>query len=333
MAYTNLINQACTNKAEFFKRMRDFICKRNDYSPTGIGWTLHDAVYAVNENSPQLNDYFVVKSDGESGRDNMYILVKWANNYILFQGWLYWDNSTHIGTQYYGSYTAGLTMAETISNPQLWIYGDLNAVFIGEMISANGYSGYFGKLQSVNETEDIGYCSSSISAGNDKSITVDISLPSDWIVGAKVFIWDNIKIEVATIKTVNTGTKTITVDIVNNYTGTFRISRFLGYVSTSTTNLNLYALCSKAGTLTANIGTYVVVTIMAYIDQMNTPNRHILASCYIATTGGIYGKLRNIYQTSSITPLVHKDIFIDIGNNEYRYLHVNSNKYLVFKEI
>lgn len=339
MAYANLLNQTCNGgKAEFFCRLRDFICKRNgtyaDYSTTGIGWTLYDSSYTVDENNPQINDWFVAHSDGESGREQMYLLFKWYSSTTFTNvGYLYWNNSTHLGTQIYANSTGGLAMADTASNPQLWIYGNLDSVFFVEATTTNGNNGFIGKLESAYESEDIGYCSGSITAGSDKSITVDIDLPTDWIVGAGVFIWDIEHVEKATIKTVNTGTKTITVDVSNSYTGTFRVSRFLGYVSTPGANIVLYTLCNKAGSTATTISAYIAYSIAQYVEQLDNTNKHILTPCYYSTTGGLYGKLRNIMQTSQITPLVHKDVFIDQDGNEWRYLHVSANKYIACKEI
>ena len=101
MAYANLLEQACTDKEEVFQRLRDFICKRNgtyDYSSTGIGWTLHDAVYATDEDNCASGDYFVIYSAGEGTKEDMYFLVTWATNYINFVAYQSWDNSAHSGS-------------------------------------------------------------------------------------------------------------------------------------------------------------------------------------------------------------------------------------------
>lgn len=337
MAYANLINQTCTaGKAEFFCRIRDFVCKRNgtyaDYSATGIGWTLYDSSYAVDEDHPRLNDWFVIFSPGESGRENMYILCKWGTTTgFLFQGYLYWNITTHVGVLDYGVYSYSLTIADTISNPQLWIYGDLDFVFFAEATSTNGQNNAFGKLKSTFESEDIGYCSSSITSGSDRTITVDIDLPADWVVGAGVFIWDMAHIEKVTIKTVNFSAKTITVDVANSYTGTFRISRFLGYVAT-VAGFNFQTLKNKLNTSSVSIGTYIDIPITS-IDQLDNPNRHAMTPMYLSTTGGIYGKIRNMFKVYPAAPLVHKDILIDQEGNEWRYLSIYLSKYIAFKEV
>ncbi len=95
MAYKNLLNIDCADKKEFFCRMRDFICKRNgtyDYSSTGIGWTLHDSSYAVDEDNPAANDWYVICSPGEGGKDDMYFKIAWngsQTNNITISGFLY----------------------------------------------------------------------------------------------------------------------------------------------------------------------------------------------------------------------------------------------------
>lgn len=338
MAYANLLNMTCAGgKAEFFCRLRDFLCKRSgtyDYSTTGIGWTLHDSSYAVDENNPQLNDWFVISSPGESGREQLYFLIKWiSSTYIQIQGWLYWDNSTHVGVQYYINSTNIFSISDSASNPQLWLYGDLNSFFIGEMTSANGIGCPFGKLESMYESEDIGYCSSSVTAGSDKSITVDIDLPADWVAGAGIYVWDRTNVEKTTIKTVNAGTKTITVDISNAYEGTFRVSRFLGYINASGSSMLCYALCNKAGTKATAINSPATTTIVQYVDTLDNANRYWIDTCCFSSTGGVYGKLRNIVQWYPVSPVTHKDVLVDDDSVEWRCFIVNSNKYIACKEI
>ena len=108
MAYANLVNQSCIGfTEEAFQRIRDFICKRNgtyDYSATGIGWTLHDSYYATDEDNCAIGDWFVVKSVGESGDEDLYFKIKWHEaDHMSLQGMLYWNAITDTGVVNYPS--------------------------------------------------------------------------------------------------------------------------------------------------------------------------------------------------------------------------------------
>lgn len=336
MAYANLINQNCTSKAEFFKRIRDFICKRNgsyDYSTTGIGWTLYDSFYAVDENNPQLNDWFVVYSPGESGRENMYCLIKWnSTNAIDVIPYLYWNTTTNVGVGIYGFPGNYWIIADNATTLNLWIYGDLNQIALGDFTNVNDYALVFGKIQSLYETETIGYSTSSVTSGSNKVITVDIDLPSDWTVGNKVFIWDIANIELTTITDVNITNKTITVTLANSYTGTFRVSRFCGYSNLNAANgLGvLYCLRLKNNT-TSNAG--LVDPGFYYSDTTTTPILYPVHDMIYSGTGGIVGKLRNILKMSVISPIVTKDVMVMPDSTNYRVIAVQSSYRILFKEV
>ena len=131
MAYANLVSQFCINNSEVFKRVRDFLCKRNgsyDYSSTGIGWTLHDAVYAKDEDAVVFGDYFVAYSPGESGDEDLYVKITYASGFINCHVYLYWNASTHTGVTAAG--TANNWTNTNSANAVLWVYGDLDSVIL-----------------------------------------------------------------------------------------------------------------------------------------------------------------------------------------------------------
>lgn len=334
MAYANLVSLTCADKAEFFKRLRDFICKRNgsyDYSTTGIGWILHDSSYAVDEDNPAVNDWFVISSVGESGRDTLYFQIKWVSGYIAVRGWLYWNNSTHAGVQNYYASENSFVLPDSINEPQLSIYGDLDYVFFAETAATNCYSGAFGKLQSCYETETIAHATADITAGSDVSITIDVAIPSDWKAGRGLFIWNSAGIEKTTIKTVDTGTQTITVDLTNSYSGTVKLSRFLSYIQTTTVSLTSYLLINKAGTKLYSIGAPIFSASVANYDSFD--NAYWLADIIFDKIGGVHGKIKNMRSFANIAPLSHKDVLIDNDNVQWRCLVLNSSKYVAVKEV
>jgi len=131
----NLIGLACADKAEAFKRIRDWICKRNgtyDYSVDGLGgWVLHDAVYATDEDTIANNDYFVIRSPGESGDEDLYFQFTYLANYIKIVGYLSWNNSAHTGEIAYNSNSIAENITTTSGN---------NSLSVGPITIASGYT-------------------------------------------------------------------------------------------------------------------------------------------------------------------------------------------------
>lgn len=203
MAYANLISQACTNNAEVFKRARDFLCKRNgsyDYSSTGIGWTLHDAVYATDQDSVAFGDYFVAYSPGEDGDQDLYIKITYASGYINVHSYLYWNNSTH----------AGVTAATTASNwtntnsaaATIWVYGDLDGVVFISKYSSTYYAVIAGHCPESSFATGVATSSGAVSSGSNVVVTVDV-VPSGFTSGRKIYIRDNANIEIVTISSIS----------------------------------------------------------------------------------------------------------------------------------
>lgn len=335
MAYANLINQTCTSKAEFFKRIRDFICKRNgsyDYSTTGIGWTLYDSFYAVNENSPQTGDWFVIYSPGESGRENIYCLIKWYSTDTMdVTPYLYWNTTTNTGVIAYGGIGGYWPIAGNATSLNLWIYGDLNQIAFSDFTNVSTFVNVVGKLQSLYETETIGYSTASVTSGSNKVITVDIDLPSDWTVGNKVFIWDIANIELTTITAINSINKTITVTLANSYTGTFRVSRFCGYGNLNVNGVASLSCLRTKNNTTSNIGATDPGFI--YSETTTTPILYPVYDIIYTFTGGIVGKLRNILKTSVSSPIVTKDVMVMPDSTNYRVIAVQTSYRILFKEV
>jgi len=348
MSYANLVSQNCADKPEVFCNIRDFVCKLNgtynDYSASGIGWTLHDASYAVDADNPQLNDWFVVKSTGESTKDTLYYLITWGSNQIgLYQN-LVWNNVTHAGSSPQVGGTSVLAISETTSlNVDLNIFGDLDQVAVAcEIISmATDYrSLLFGKVEKpfLGMSEDIATCSSSLSAGSDVSITVD-TVPSTWMVGGELFIWTTTdttvtaKIEKTTIKTLVGST--ITCDLTNSYTADCRLSEHFGYFCQNTATLgNGYTLIGPDGSESvAMSGVYFDTGIAgSNADPGGYEDRYGMAPIAVSGSSGFLGYLRNVFAVGS-TGLTVKDVLVTRDGTEYRYLKMYPSQYRVFKEV
>lgn len=241
MAYANLAMISCADKKEAFARMRDFICKRNgtyDYSSTGIGWTLHDSSYAVDEDNPQVNDWIVVYSVGENGTDDIYVKLTWTSNLITAKLHQSWDSSTHAGSTNAAGTSSNWTVTDAMdSGDPFGIYGDLNLICGVFAYSSTVYrSVVFGKVIPNYEWQtDLSYTvSAALTAGSDVVITPS-SIPSNWAIGIDVYIrtthddaMGTVEIEKARITAI-TGS-TITVDLVNSYTADSKVSDHIGYI-------------------------------------------------------------------------------------------------------
>ena len=323
MAYANLLSVDCAENIEFFCRMRDFICKRNgtyDYSSTGIGWTLHDSSYAVDEDNPEEDDWYVIYSPGEGGNDDMYFKIDWgAATTIEVLGYLYWNNSTHagvVGTASHHNWLVGAVSDDYI----LTVAGDLDQVVCLDEISANTYRATgFGRLEPVIVADDIALCSASPSSGSDVSIEVD-AVPSGWAVGRKIFIRDIAGIEQVEIKTL-VGT-TITADLTNSYT-TPKLSEHVGYYNVNGNSYfptGLMPLIENNGTAGGNTGlnsTFLGVNDWTDPEPLNS--QYALLDIHIGhTTYGWLGKLKNVKSVDP-TGLTDKDVLEEDDGTEWRW--------------
>lgn len=345
MSYANIVQISCADKKEAFCRMRDFICKRNgtyDYSATGIGWNLWDSSYAVDENNPAINDWFVIKSAGESTKEDLYFRFLWSSGYIQVHGFQAWNPTAHTGGNQYNTITTAWAVAEVLV-PQLWVYGDLDSVFICTKAAADTdvRCTVFGKAQKpwAYLDDQVAVCSSALTAGSDVSITVD-TVPAGWAVGREVFIRTThtdatatVKIEKITIKTLVGST--ITADLTNSYTANSKLTDHVGYFCNNnyalgTTNL----LINAAGTVST--GTTAVSYDTAVASANNDPGayeaRYGMAEVGLDSTTGFAGKIKNVYRVALGT-LALFDVLAEADGTQWRYIKVYSTTYYVFKEI
>ena len=344
--YANIVQINCADKKEAFCRMRDFICKRNgtyDYSTTGIGWTLWDSSYAADENNPAINDWFVIKSAGESTKEDLYFRFTWTNGYIAIAGFQAWNPTAHTGGNQYNTVTTNYTVAESLV-PQLWVYGDLDSVFVATKADADTDVRFstFGKSQKpwAYLDDQVATCSSALTAGSDVSITVD-TVPAGWAVGRQVFIRTThtdatatVKTEKITIKTL-AGT-TITADLTNSYTANSKLTDHVGYFCNSSASAlgtgNL--LIDAAGTV--GTGSTSISYDSAVAGTNNDPggyeDRYGMAEAGLGGTNGFIGKIKNVYKVA-LGALALFDVLEEADGTQWRYIKVYSATYYVFKEV
>ena len=348
MAYKSLPTITVANKAECFCRIRDFLCKRNgtyDYSTDGIGFVLWDFSYAVDEDNPQLNDWFVIYSPGESGDEELFFQFIWLSNYLNVYGFLSWNPSTHAGSTSFRYNTQNnWNIQEEFTNFNISAYGDMDAVTVMNYLTDQWRAVPFGKTTPVdtNISDTIVICSTSLSAGSDISITVD-AVPTSWEVGSEIVIFtthtDNIstvKAEIATIKTMVGST--ITANLSNSYTADCKLTHHLGYFCSGNdqAGATTYNLISSGGTFNAAGGVITPAGYSSgYIDPTDFEDRHVLFPLHnvLTTYGAPIGVINNIKMFISFyAGLTTEDSVETFDGTIYKLRKCYSAKAICFKE-
>lgn len=332
MAAANLISQACTRNAEVFKRVRDFCCKRNgsyDYSTTGIGWTLHDAVYATDQNNVTFNDYVVLYSPGEDGGQDLYVKITYASGYINVHSYLYWNNTSHTGVT--AATTANNWTNTNSTASTLWIYGDLDSIVFITKYSTTYYGCIVGHCPESQFHTTTATSASSVSAGSNVVVTVN-SVPSGWVVGRKVYIRDNANIEIITISTISGNNVTFS-SIVASYSSGCKLQGEVSYFCGGTTSFlaTSYAIIGHNGTKSLSHLQDATSTVSTTTSDSLVGGAP-LTSIFMASENSLIGPLKNIFlvtnsgRTSEATETV-------ANGDTYRYFNISSGKYILIKEV
>ena len=338
MAYKNLIGIACADRGEVFKRLRDFVCKRNgsyDYSLTGIGWTLFDSFYTTDQNTISINDWFVVYSPGESGNEDLYFRVTFVSNYLKIEGFLYWDAVANVGVQQYNT-LANWYMTDALA-PVLWVYGDLDFVLPvhrESTTSSNFYVTPFGKAISLyNDVVATSAAALPAAAG----VIIDVGtvpVGAGWVVGKKLFIRDTAKIDIITITAVSA--TTVTADLAFSYLAGAKLSADIAYyVSTGyqvMTAVNCLIAHNGAKSITVNgFSNDNAVATNCSPDSLNAD--HIFQNLHCsAPTYGYLGIMRHVLKGPA-AGLTNLDITAHADGNNYRVFSLMSGMPILIKEV
>ena len=347
MAYRNLISVDCASKAEFFCRIRDFICARNgtyDYSTTGIGWTLLDSSYVVDENNPEAEDWFVIFSPGENGKEGFYFQLVWETSYFHIYGFQAWNPTTHSGANQYNTSSRSFNVPDTgIDVWNLWVYGDLSFIFLLDKQSSTVTHGtLFGKVSPFykHQKGEIVTCSSALSSGSGVSITLP-SIPDSWVVGRALFIrtthidpLSTVGIEKTIIKTLVGNT--ITCDLANNYTANSKLSDYNGYF----TSYSTYATSSKSF-LIGNSGSINklgtldddVTVSTGNIDPDELENSYGLVGYNFSSDDGAYGVGDPYFWHGGAVGLLKEDVLTNFEGDMVRYHNIYGNSIFFIKEV
>jgi len=308
MAYKNLVAEAITGRSEAFRRFRDWMCKRNgsyDYSVSGLGWTLHDAVYATDEHTITAGDYFVMYSAGESGKEDLYVRVAFhatanINQISICQ---YWDSATHAGINVMPA-TNNWTVAD-ITSGTLYIYAGMDSCLVGTYIGTAKYAAAFGLLDSIYD-RTIAISSAAVSAGSGVVVSLDV-VPTSWAVGGRVIVRDNTNAEWLTIFDIS-GTDVTFTTVVASYAGGCKFAEDYPFVCSSGSLVAGYrSLISHDGTKMDALAATALPVQPGTSGDPDPLNGEWLATRYSVqdTTGGYAGTLKNT--------LVGTSAFSDLG--------------------
>lgn len=345
MAYANLLDAACTDKEAAFQRIRDFICKRNgtyDYSVTGIGWTLHDAVYATDEDNCTINDYFVIYSAGESTKDDLYFKCTWVSGYFKIEGYQSWDSTAHTGSTNKYSAANNLTFAEAFAD-NIWVYGDLDGIIlVPKLTSGNTYMCSFGKLDKGwdNQSGTITTCAGALSAGSDVSITV-ASAPANWAVGKEIYIrtthndtMATVKMEKITIKTL--AGNVLTADLTNSYTADSALSDHIGYYAQGSNQAasTHYVLMGENGVANQSGAPVLLGLTTGSFDPGFYEDRFFLLPYFLQASSGLHGSIAIFRKVPSFTAgFAIGDVIEEDDGTEWRCFSAYSATIIAVKEV
>lgn len=330
MAYKNLVMQPCVDKVEFFCRLRDFLCARNgtyDYSASGIGWSLHDSSYAVDEDNPQLGDWFVVYSPGESGREDLYYRFDWENAYLNVTGHLYWDSTSHVGVTPYSTQN-NFTVYESVAL-ELSLWGDLDFVTLCESVghASYDYIHFFGKTANSVYDDSVAIAASAYSSGSDVQIALD-TVPTSWQVGGAIFIRDTASVKRVVIKAMDASS--VTVDLPVAFAVGSKLSQVLGYVcNSSSTAMGCYGLVGQSVDTPTSLIT-ISYGSLTNLDPDGEGN-YLGGPIVVQTADNFLGHLPHLFMINygSLLPM---DALTASGESA-RYLKYYTNIYLAVKEV
>jgi hypothetical protein len=322
MAYKNLVAEAISSRSEVFKRFRDWVCKRNgsyDYSSTGLGWELIDSSYAVSEGSPASNDYFVAKSVGESGKEDLYIKVTYSSTsgMIQIQHFQYWDAATHVGVNGMNAVNNWQVTESGIGT--LYIYGSLDFVMPITLIGAAQYGAYSGLITDAEYDRTIAISSGSVAAGSNVVITVD-TVPSSWVVGGRVVIRDDANMERIMISDID-GLNVTFVSLVSSYASGCKIAEDYPVITNNTTGLTgVYAMMFSHNSIKQSLlpTTSAVPITLSTSGDPDPLNGDFLATPYEFgdTSTGYYGRIEILGM--SATGFTHLGVYTTPGGVNYR---------------
>lgn len=328
MAYHNTSGTA-TNTADLLVKLKDFLV-------TTCGWTLHD------DGSGQAEPYYVLKSVGESGIEDIYIQLinDSSTDCISVKGYLYWNAATHTGVKM--AFSSGATAISTkdTSTFLYWLYGDLDHFVVVTKIVATYYAHYSGIIKRY-WSGAVAITQAAVTAGSN--VVIQVNDASIFTVNGFYIIKDDANIERVQVTARDTGAtpNTITVaTLAAGYAAGAKIGEDPQPVIIGRNNMpgSFYALNKWNGwaTATGQSGSCGAANggFAGYADPDVRCGLTIMFPWFVAMTGTGNEELRGeLIEVYSIGPGAgDSEDVLDLGTGTYKMFNLSNGGWCAIKE-
>jgi len=200
------------NTADFLEKLKDFLV-------TTVGWTLHD------DGSGGANPYYVLKSTGESGMEDVYLqFLMGTTDKLMVRASLYWDNVAHSGVKEAYVVTYCYIAVKDASSFLYWFYADLDHIFAVTKIVSTYYGQYSGLLKRF-WSGAVAITQEAVLSGSN--VVVQVNDASIFSPGSYYLIKDNANIERVQISAIDTVSSPNTVTLAS-VAGNFALGAKIG---------------------------------------------------------------------------------------------------------
>lgn len=185
----------------------DLLIKLKDFLVTTCGWSLYD------DGSAQTEPYYVLKSSGESGMEDIYIqfINDTANaDCISVKGYLYWNAVTHVGVKVVFLSAGTMISTKDAASFLYWLYGDLDHVCVVTKVVATYYLHYSGTIKRY-WSGAVAVTQASVTAGSN--VVIQVNDASIFTVNSYYIIKDDANIERVQITARDTASTPNTITI------------------------------------------------------------------------------------------------------------------------
>lgn len=185
----------------------DVMVKLQEFLTNTAGWTLHD-------DRMSQSSYFVVKSHGESGKEDVYVqfLDDENTDMVSVKPVLYWDAVNHVGIK--EAFQSGATAFATMDADQFlyWFFADLDHLFVVTKIASTYRGMYVGSIRRF-WSDAVAVTEQYADSGSNRTVAVDDA--SVLTAGRNYIIKDNGGIEPVIVSAVDTSSTPNTVTIAS----------------------------------------------------------------------------------------------------------------------
>lgn len=209
----------------------DLLNQLRTFLVTTTGWNLHD------DQSADPQPYFVFKSHGESGAEDVYLQfrISTTSGRIHVAAFQYWDAATHTGVNEASHTSYTYLRVEDSADFIFWLFADLDHVFVVTKLISTYYGHYSGLLKRF-WSGAIALTQAAVTAGS--GVVLQVNDATVVTPGQDYVIKDDAGIERVRVSAIDTAVtpNTITVEtLVRDYASGPRSARTRSRSSTATT--------------------------------------------------------------------------------------------------